>query len=77
MEQEKVSIVIKQQKNINNCDDISGNENVEHENLYKLMRSRVKQYICEQCDYSTCKKSSYDRHLSSKKHIEKVSDAFL
>ena len=32
------------------------------------------QYICEVCDYITSKKSSYDSHLSSKKHQKKVSE---
>jgi hypothetical protein len=74
MEQEKVSPITKHQKDKNNCNDISSNDTPEHYFLYKSMRQRANQYICEQCDYSTCKKSSYDRHLSSKKHIEKVSE---
>jgi hypothetical protein len=31
--------------------------------------SKVAQkYICSHCDYTTCKKSSYDKHLSTQKH---------
>ena len=32
----------------------------------------LKSYICQLCDYSTSKKSNYDSHLSSEKHIKKV-----
>jgi hypothetical protein len=28
----------------------------------------AKKYMCENCDYATCKKSSYDKHLSTQKH---------
>ena len=28
----------------------------------------AKKYICSHCDYTTCKKSSYDKHLSTQKH---------
>ena len=28
----------------------------------------AKKYICSYCDYTTCKKSSYDKHLSTQKH---------
>jgi hypothetical protein len=27
-----------------------------------------RQYFCEICDYSTCKKCNYDKHLLSRKH---------
>ena len=38
------------------------------------MSSRLKIYNCERCDYNKSKKSSYENHLSSKKHVEKVSE---
>ena len=28
-------------------------------------------FFCEKCDYSTSRKSNYDRHLVSIKHLEK------
>ena len=28
----------------------------------------AKKYMCSHCDYTTCKKSSYDKHLSTQKH---------
>ena len=28
----------------------------------------AKEYICETCDYSTCKKSDYTKHLTTRKH---------
>jgi hypothetical protein len=31
----------------------------------------AKKYMCSYCDYTTCKKSSYDKHLSTQKHIIK------
>lgn len=30
------------------------------------------EYICEICDYKTTKKSSYDKHLKTEKHKQKV-----
>ena len=29
-------------------------------------------FYCEKCDYGTCKKSSYDDHLISAKHIKSM-----
>ena len=29
----------------------------------------AQKYYCEKCDYSTCKKSSWDKHVLSRKHI--------
>ena len=31
--------------------------------------TEIKKYVCETCEYSTSKKSSYDKHLSTAKHI--------
>lgn len=31
-------------------------------------------YICDKCNYKTERKSNYNRHIQSKKHIEKISD---
>ena len=28
----------------------------------------AKKYMCSRCDYTTCKKSSYDKHLTTQKH---------
>ena len=28
-----------------------------------------KKFICQTCDYSTCRKSQYDRHLQTDKHM--------
>ena len=33
-----------------------------------------KKYFCEICDYTTSRKSNYDRHLESTKHLEKMGD---
>ena len=35
----------------------------------KLQRTVIK-YCCEKCDYSTCRKSSYDKHILTIKHIK-------
>jgi len=43
--------------NISQCDNIG---------------SRRKPYRCDICEYNTYKKSNYDKHLSSVKHIKKV-----
>ena len=34
------------------------------------MRQNASKYFCELCDYSTSRKTDYQRHLSSKKHFE-------
>jgi hypothetical protein len=31
-------------------------------------------YICEKCDYITCRKSQYERHLQTKKHKNNIMD---
>tara|TARA_R110002012_G_scaffold278402_1_gene466048 strand:- start:19518 stop:20531 length:1014 start_codon:yes stop_codon:yes gene_type:complete len=33
-----------------------------------------KKFFCEICDYTTSRKSNYDRHLESTKHLEKMGD---
>lgn len=34
----------------------------------------IKKYVCETCKYGTDRKSSFDRHLISKKHCRNVQD---
>ena len=34
----------------------------------------LNKYICDICDYTTDKKSNYDKHLSSIKHVKKVAN---
>ena len=29
----------------------------------------AKKYVCNLCEYNTCRKSSYDKHLSTSKHL--------
>ena len=31
---------------------------------------RYSQFICEDCNYTTCRKSSYNKHLLTKKHLQ-------
>ena len=40
-------------------------DTLEDKNMQKL----CKKYYCETCDYSTCRKSSYDNHLLAKAHL--------
>ena len=39
-------------------------------NEQKLAKTS-KKFFCEKCDYITSRKSNYDRHLESIKHLEK------
>uniref|UniRef100_A0A6C0B122 C2H2-type domain-containing protein n=1 Tax=viral metagenome TaxID=1070528 RepID=A0A6C0B122_9ZZZZ len=43
----------------------------------KLLSIKVEEYCCIKCDYTTCKKSSWTKHINTKKHnfniVEKVS----
>jgi hypothetical protein len=55
-------------------DDIPSNENISLFFCDKSKSEVSNQYICEICDFVTSKKCNYDRHLSSKKHIEKVAE---
>ncbi len=34
------------------------------------MRKNAQKYYCEECDYITSRKTDYNRHLSSKRHLE-------
>lgn len=36
--------------------------------MTKKLRKVAPEYYCEICDYSTCRKSSYDKHLFTAKH---------
>jgi autonomous glycyl radical cofactor GrcA len=63
---------IKDNKSIN--DDNTITNNPEQNFLVKSIGDVGNQYLCEVCDYITSKKSSYDSHLSSKKHQKKVSE---
>ena len=36
----------------------------------KLQKSCASEYVCSCCDYSTCRKSSYDKHLFTLKHLK-------
>jgi hypothetical protein len=36
----------------------------------KKMQKSCKNYYCNLCDYNTCRKSSYDKHLTTAKHKE-------
>jgi protein-arginine kinase activator protein McsA len=38
----------------------------------KKLRKSCTTFICETCDYTTSRKSSYDKHLLTKKHKEKA-----
>jgi hypothetical protein len=51
-------------------DDISSNEQHGIISCYKKLCLVAKKYICEVCDYTTSKKSSYTSHLSCKKHLK-------
>lgn len=37
--------------------------------LTKKLQKVAKKYLCETCDYNTCRKSSYDKHLLTAKHM--------
>ena len=38
----------------------------------KSKKSKKEQnFYCVYCDFSTCKKSNYDRHLATQKHLKK------
>ena len=74
MYKEKVSVVTNLKNNKKIQHDISSNNCQSNFFLYNFGCSVSNPYICEKCDYSTSKKSSYDKHLSCKKHIEKVSE---
>jgi hypothetical protein len=39
--------------------------------LQKVAKSRDR-FFCEHCDYTTSRKSSYNKHLQTKKHLEKA-----
>ena len=37
--------------------------------VMKKLRKIAPEYYCEMCDYSTCRKSSCDKHLLTAKHL--------
>ena len=38
----------------------------------KIMPKLCSNFYCENCDYGTSKKSSYDNHLASAKHLKSM-----
>jgi len=42
----------------------------------KIMPKLCSKFSCDICDYNTCKKSSYDNHIESKKHKNNVLTTF-
>ena len=40
-----------------------------------LVPKSSENFYCELCDYSTCRKSQYDRHLSTDKHKNRENDS--
>ena len=38
----------------------------------KKLQKVAKTFFCQHCDYITSRKSSYDKHLQTIKHLEKV-----
>jgi hypothetical protein len=45
--------------------------------LGEKRRKKEKKYICETCDYITCDKSRYKRHLTTIKHKSGINDTYL
>ncbi len=35
-----------------------------------VAKSNAQQYVCDKCDYNTCKKSNFDKHLLTSKHTQ-------
>jgi hypothetical protein len=61
---------------VNLPNDTSSINNNEHNFGIKNACMDANQYICECCDYATSRKSSYDIHLSSKKHAKNYARKF-
>ena len=38
------------------------------QNDSKKFQNNIDNYYCEKCGYNTCKKSSWNKHLDTKKH---------
>jgi len=45
--------------------------------ITKQLQKLVPEFLCEKCDYKCSKKSSFDKHLLTKKHNTKKSDKIL
>jgi len=43
---------------------------MEHLGVIEVAESCKQNYVCETCDYSTSRKSSYDKHLLTGKHLK-------
>jgi hypothetical protein len=70
MYKDKQHTITKTNANKTLYDAIPGNVCASQNFLRKGICNVSNQYICEPCDYMTSRKSSYDSHLSSKKHFE-------
>jgi histone H3/H4 len=70
MYKEKQHTITNTKSNKTLYDAVPSNEYDVHNFLRKGICKVSNQYICEPCDYMTSRKSSYDMHLTSKKHNE-------
>jgi hypothetical protein len=43
-----------------------------YQNTYDLVPKNTIKFYCKLCDYSTCRKSQHDRHLSTLKHKDRL-----
>jgi hypothetical protein len=46
------------------------------QNVTDLVQKSSEKFRCEHCHYSTCRKSQYDRHLSTVKHKKRENETF-
>ena len=71
MEHENYACSIKNTFEIQKSNDTQSLINCDLEKSIKSSKKVANQYICNLCEYMSSKKSSYDNHLSSKKHAKK------
>ena len=41
------------------------------------VQTKNDKFVCLVCDYNTCRKSQYDRHLTTSKHILSTKSSFF
>jgi hypothetical protein len=47
---------------------------MEHLGVNEVKKSKSKLYTCELCDYNSCQKANYEKHLLTPKHIKRETE---
>jgi hypothetical protein len=54
---------------INKCNEMNS-EKIHKNNNINFYDDKIKQYVCKMCEFKCLKKSNYEKHITTKKHLQ-------